>query len=301
MNYKLVSSILASPWFIQRQWADANLPIIVALLQGKPVSFVQRTGSEGEELPFIIDPANMQRYDFYKWDSMQQKMVPNPNVPPNSVGMMPITGPLTYYNGDCGEPGMIKRNSWLLDMNTRENIGSIVQLIDTPGGEGRAAQAYCTTLSRMQKPVLSYVDNCCASLGMWFSSGSREVYLSNDLAAMGSIGSYIMLADFSGYLEQNGIKLHEIYAPQSVDKNKDYKDALAGDYTAIQNMLAKHVDAFINYVSTQRGDKAKANISEWNSGKMFDAKDAVKIGLADGVRPLDQVISKAAWLAKRNK
>jgi protease IV len=299
MNYKLISSILACPWFIQRQWADANLPLVVALLQGKQVSFVQRSGNETAEMPFVIDPATMQRFDFYKYDYATGKLVANPNLPPNSIGILPLTGPMTYYNGDCGEPGMMQRNNWLMDMNSRDNIAAVVQLIDTPGGEARAANAYCTTLAKMNKPVLSFVDNICASLGMWFSSGSDETYLSHDLASMGSIGSYIMLADWSGYLEKQGIKLHEIYASQSLDKNKGYKDALNGDYTEVQASLTKHVDAFINYVSDQRGEKAAANMGEWNSGKMFDGKDAVSIGLADGIRPLDQVISKAAWLAKR--
>lgn len=295
MSYQLISRILASPWFIHRPWADAHLPLIAALLKGQNVSFVQRTGNEGVEQPFVIDPATMERYNLYLHGS------PNPNIPPNSVGVLPITGPLTHYNGDCGEPGMIQRTNWLMDMQKRDHIGSIVQLIDTPGGEGRAAQGYCAVMARSKKPVLSYVDNMCASLGMWFSSGSQEVYLSHDLASMGSIGSYVMLADWSGWLEKEGIKLHEIYAPQSTDKNKDYKDALAGDYAAIQEDLKLHVDAFINYVKVQRGDKATANVAEWNSGKMFNAKDAVKIGLADGVKSLDQVISKAAWLAKRKK
>lgn len=295
MSYQLISRILASPWFIQRSWADAHLPLVVALLKGQNVSFVQRTVNEGVEQPFVIDPSSMERYSLYYNDS------PNPNIPVNSVGILPITGPLTHYDGDCGEPGMIQRTNWLMEMQKRDHIGSIVQLIDTPGGEGRAANGYCAAMAKSQKPILSYVDNMCASLGMWFSSGSAEVYLSHDLAAMGSIGSYVMLADWTGYLKMNGIKVHEIYAPQSGDKNKDYKDALAGDYTAIQEDLKQHVDAFISYVKVQRGDRAAASADQWNSGKMFNARDAVKLGLADGIKELNQVVSKAAWLAKRKK
>lgn len=296
MSYQLISNILASPWFIQRSWADAQLPLVIALLKGQNVSFVQRTGNEGVEQPFALDASTMERYDLYTYNGM-----PNPNLPPNSVGVLPITGPLTHYNGDCGEPGMIQRTNWLMDMQKRDHIGSVVQLIDTPGGEARAAHGYTTMMAKSKKPILSYVDSSCFSLGMWFSSGSKETWLSNPLAQMGSVGSLCMLADFSGYLEKEGIKVHEIYAPQSGDKNKDYRDALQGDYTAIQENLKMHVDAFINYVATQRGEKATANAKAWNSGKVFTAAEAVKIGLADGVKDLNQVVSKAAWLAKRNK
>lgn len=298
MNRRIISDILGGKWFINKQWADSQLPYIMAMLQGRTdVSFVERTGNNAGEQPFAVDPKTMQRVSLYNYDSYG-RTVPNPNMPKGCVGVLPVTGPLTYYNGDCGEPGMIQRGNWLADMNRRENICAIVQLIDTPGGMSTAAPNYVAQMGKSPKPILSYVDQMCASLGMWFSSASTETYLGHDFAEMGSIGSYCMLVDSSGMLEQKGLRLIEVYAPQSTDKNKQYKDALAGDTTAIQNDLAMHVDAFINHIKASRPASA-ANEANWNTGKMFYAKDAVKQGLADGIRPFDQVVSKAAWLAKR--
>jgi ClpP class serine protease len=301
MNRKIISEILTGRWFIQKQWAESHLPLVIALLKGNnPVSFVQRTGNEGIELPFVLDPSTMERIDSYKYDYNSDKLIPNPNIPPNSVGVIPITGPLTYYNGDCGEPGMMQRTNWLMDFMKRDNIGSIVQIIDTPGGEARASRNYVDQMQKSPKPILSYVDNMCASLGMFFSSASNETYLSNDLSEMGSVGSMMMLLDIRGALELEGLKLIEVYAPQSTDKNKDYNDALNGDTSLIENHLKILTDAFINHIKTGRPQSA-ANEKEWNSGKMFFAKGAINLGLADGIRPFNQVISKAAWLAKRNK
>jgi protease-4 len=216
-----LSAILRGRWLIDKQWANDHLPLVLLMLKGQPVSFVDRTGNEGVELPFIIDPATMQRQPMYAYVP-DKGYVPNPNLAPNSVGVIPMSGPMTKYNGDCGEPGMIQRTTWLMDMQRRNNVGSIIQMMDTPGGESRAASTYVSVLNRSNKPVLSYVDGMCASLGMWFASSSDEVYLSNELDEMGSIGSYCTLLDFRGYLEKEGIKLIEIYAPQSTDKNKDY-------------------------------------------------------------------------------
>ncbi len=116
---------------------------------------------------------------------------------------------------------------------------------------------------------------------------------------LGSVGSYCTLFDFSGYLELNGIKMIEIYAPQSKDKNKDYRDALKGDTSLIEDDLKIHVDHFISFVKESRGPKAAASVKEWGTGKMFYAKEAVSLGLADGIISFDQVVAKAAWLAKR--
>ncbi|THU34240.1 hypothetical protein FAM09_24795 [Niastella caeni] len=266
---------------------------MLSILKGNPVSFIVRTGNQMVEQPFAIEPKTMRRFEWRNGS--------NPNIPENSVGVIPISGPVTKYNGDCGEPGAIQRNSWLLQMQSRDNIGSVVMLLDTPGGEARAATTLAPTITTFKKPILSYIDGINASLGMWLSSGTNEVYLSSKMDEMGSIGTYCTIPDFTGWFEKEGIKLHEIYAPQSADKNKDYRDAIKGDYTAVEKDLKILTEEFIGFVKNQRGDKAAASIKEWNTGKMFYAEDAVKLGLADGIRSFEQVVSKAAWLALRKK
>lgn len=284
---------------IDRQWAEAHLPIVLMMLQGNNVSFVERSGSKKYSEPFAIDPATMQTQPLYI--ETMYGLKPNTNIAPNSVGILPFTGPITKYNGSCGEPGTIERANWLMDMMKRDNIGSVIQLMDTPGGEVSATNTYLSVAIKNQKPILSFIEGMNASLGVWFTSASTEVYLSNEMDEFGSIGSYATLMDVRGYFEKEGIKLHEIYAPQSVDKNKNVRDALAGDYSAIEADLKKHVDHFISFVSNSRNGKAAATKDQWGTGKMFYAADAVKLGLADGIKPFDQVVSKAAWLAKRHK
>lgn len=279
---------------LDRQWAEAHLPLVFAMLEGKPVSFVERTGNEGIEQPFAIDPKTMQRYEWFNGR--------NPNIPENSVGVIPISGPITKYNVECGAPGSITRNSWMMQMGKRQNIGSVIQMMDTPGGEARAAAGSMQILNSFQKPVLSFIDpgGMAASLGVWHTSGSDETYFADETGQLGSVGSYVTIPDFKKFYESKGLPIHEIYAPQSTDKNGDYREALKGNYDQIEQDLKRHVDQFISFVKTQR-PKAAATEKEWSTGKMFYAGDAVKLGLADGIRSFDQVVSKAAWLAKRNK
>jgi ClpP class serine protease len=293
-----LSAILRGKWMLDPQWAAAHLPLVLNMLDGKPVSFVDRSGGEEFEMPFGINPNTMERVSLYVGG------MPSPNVPPGTVGVLPINGPITKYDGSCGEPGMITRNNWLNDLMRRDNISSIIQLIDTPGGEVRANTTYLPTLQKRNKPVLAFIDNMCASMGMWFSSASDEVYTADALADIGSIGAYCTIADFSGYYEKMGVKLHSIYAPQSTEKNKPYNDVISGlpeGEAAYKEDLKMHVDAFINFVGKQRGDKAVANADMWNKGKLGNANWAMKAGLIDGVMDFEKVVSKAAWLGKRNK
>lgn len=298
-----LSAILRGSWLIEKQWAYDHLPLVLLMLQGKDVNFKSqspdRTGNQEMEQPFAIDPVTMKRYETKIFDPVNYKFVDNPNIPAGSVGVIPVTGPITKYNGDCGEPGAIQKNTWLNEMERRANISAVILLSDTPGGESRAANTFTNSLKKFSKPTLTYVDGMTASLGMWFSSATNETYLSSESDQIGSIGTYCTLLDFSGYLEKEGIKMIEIYAPQSTDKNKDYRDALKGDTSAIEADLKRLTNSFINAVKNNRGSKAAENIDAWSTGKMFYAQDAVKVGLADGIKSLDQVVSKAAWLSKR--
>lgn len=295
MSFRTVSAILRGRWLLDKQWAESQLPLVLSLLEGKPVNFEGRNADEQMQMPYVINPSTMQQHDMYMSNGSS-----NANIPPNSVGIIFITGPITKYNGECGEPGAQQMGSWLADMEKRKNISSVVMVVDTPGGEARAANAFTSTIGSMKKPVLSFVDGMAASLGMWLTAASDEVYVSSKLDEVGSIGSYVMFADFSERFAKMGIKIHEIYAPQSTDKNKDYKDALEGDYTAISADLEKLVNEFIGYVKTARPAAAK-NESKWNTGKMFYAEYAKKLGLIDGISTLDKVVSKAAFNAKMKK
>lgn len=310
-----LSAILRGSWLLDRQWALQHLPMVLLMLKGEKVNFtvdhpktfhnvksnVPSSGYQQISMPFMIDPATMQQYSAYKYDWTQDRFVPNPSIPAGSVGIIPVSGPITKYNGDCGEPGSIQLANYINELNRRDNVGSIVIAVDTPGGEARAASSFVSAIKSSKKPTLSFVHGMSASLGVWLTSATDEVYFSDKMDQIGSVGSYCTLFDFSGYLEKEGVKMIEIYAPQSTDKNKDYKDALAGDTAAIEADLKKHVDQFISFVKTERGDIAAANVKEWQSGKMFYAEDAIKIGLADGVKSFDQVVSKASWLAKRKQ
>jgi protease-4 len=294
-----LSAVLRGQWMLEPNWANAHLPAVLSMLQGNPVSFVERSGYEAVEMPFVVDPVSMNRYPMFAY--FQGNYVQNPNIPPNSVAVLPISGPITKYSGECGEPGAIERNNWLLQIERLDHVNSVILLLDTPGGEVRAIDSIIPTLEKFSKPVLSYIDGMSASLGVWFTSASKEVYFGSNRGQLGSIGAYITIPDFTEYFAKAGVKIHEIYAPESGDKNKIWRDVVQGEYGLIEKQLSEVMKDFISFVGNHRGSKAVENASQWNTGKMFSASEAVKLGLADGIMSFQQVVSKATWLGKRNK
>lgn len=299
MSFRTLSAILRGRWLLDKQWAESQLPLVLNLLQGRSAA-VPRSGNEMVEMPFAIDPQTMQRSEMFVHTGYGLKA--NPNIPEGSVAIIPVSGPIMKYNGECGEPGSIQRIGWLMDAERRNNISSAVLLIDSPGGQVDGTQSFANAIKSFSKPILGYVDDgMAASAAMWILSAANEAYTSLESDQVGSIGVYTSILDYKGYLEMNGLKMHEIYAPQSTEKNKDYRDAIAGNYEAVLDDLKITADTFINAVKENRKGRADKSEAQWSTGKMFYAKDAQKAGLIDGVKSFEQVITKASWLAKRKK
>jgi protease-4 len=297
---RTVSAILRGRWLIDKHWAESQLPLVLSLLKGETAA-VERSGSQFYEMPFAVDPKTMQRHNMFVYiECVGYK--PNPNIPEGSVAVIPVSGPILKYNGECGEPGSLQRIGWLMDAERRTNISSAVMMIDSPGGQVDGTQSFANALKNFSKPTIGFVDDgIAASAAMWVLSAADESYTSLESDQVGSVGVYTSLLDFRGWLEKEGLKLHEIYAPQSTDKNLDYREALKGNYDLVLEDLKVTAETFIRSVRTNRGDKAAANQKMWDSGKMFYAKDAMNVGLIDGVKSFEHVVSKAAWLGKRKK
>ncbi|MGY0037654.1 S49 family peptidase [Pedobacter sp. NJ-S-72] len=100
-------------------------------------------------------------------------------------------------------------------------------------------------------------------------------------------------------MKDNGINQIVVYAPQSTDKNKEYRDALDGDTTAIEDNLKFICETFISRVGNNR--KGKLTSQEWNSGNMFFAEQALTIGLIDGISSFEDVVKRASILATQNQ
>jgi protease IV len=192
-------------------------------------------------------------------------------------------------------------NQLLINLGGSERVLGVILNIDSPGGEAYGTATVYSTLKAISKikPVVSVVqDGYAASAGMWMAAGAQEIYCTRATDRFGSIGAYTTLYDFSGYFENEGIKITEVYAPQSIDKNKVYKDALGGNTEAMTNELAFLVEDFKNSISASRGIRLKIKNEEPFTGKMYFASEAKQLGLIDGIKPFTGVVDRLTELIK---
>jgi protease-4 len=92
----------------------------------------------------------------------------------------------------------------------------------------------------------------------------------------------VQLVDYGPFYKKQGIKIIEIYPPESSDKNKTYRDAIDGKtQTMIDEVLTPLAVNFQNIVKEHR--PVDESVDGVLSGKMFYAEDAIKAGLVDEI------------------
>jgi len=219
------------------------------------------------------------------------------DAPKGSVAVIPIVGPILKY-GDICSAGSIDYADWVKEAAESQNIAAIILKIDSPGGmvDGTQTLVDAIKAAASEKPVVAFVDDgMMASAAMWIGSSAQEIYASQKTDCAGSIGVYTSIIDFKGYWESEGLKIHDIYAPESTEKNLGYKNALEGDYKLIETELSFIAQQFISAVKTNRTGKITSE--EIFKGAMYPADQAITLGLIDGIKSFEQTVLRASELA----
>lgn len=288
MSFKIVSAILRGAWLIEPEYAQAHLPIVQNLFSGNFDGFSYKPNRNSE-----VYAVNQFKVGG-RWTDFSE-------APKGSFAVIPVTGPILKHD-NCGDPGSMTRAAQIKDIDNNPNIEAIIFDIDSPGGMVDGTQSFADAIKNAKKPTIAFVnDGISASAAYWLASVCDEIYVSRKTDMVGSIGIYLTLMDPTKHYEDKGIIIHEIYAPESTEKNLYYKEALKGNYKPIQAELSFFAQTFIGAVKEGRGDKL--NLSKGNpfTGKMYFADEAQAIGLIDGIKSLKEVLARADELTKKSE
>lgn len=224
------------------------------------------------------------------YDSRQQ--IKNiKDAPEGSVAVLNITGAITKHDQDCGPDGMQSKASVLRACYSTDNIKGVILKIDSGGGEGMAMRLMSEALREKNKPVVAFIDDQACSAAYGIASGTDYIVANNDLAQVGSIGTYLTIADYEKYYEKQGIKLTEIYASLSTDKNKDYYEALKGNMEPLRKVADKFNEGFLSMIEKNREGKLTTDRKTWGTGKVWFAQDALEIGLIDEINTFSNTLN----------
>jgi signal peptide peptidase SppA len=212
-----------------------------------------------------------------------------------SVAVIPIYGLIMHRPSmDVSGPGGTSCED--LTQQLRQavgdpNVSAIVFDVDSPGGDVDGVDELATEIfnARKQKKITA-VSNClCASAAYYLASQASEIVVSPS-SLTGSIGVYTMHEDDSAALENAGVKLTLI----KFGENKAEGNNLEPLTDSAREHLQETVDTFgaMFEKAVARGRKvSQADVhGKFGQGRIFDAKTAVRLGIADRVGTLDDVL-----------
>ena len=289
MYSKILKSILNGVWCINSDFAGAYIPVLNRIFAGG-------TYTPEEIAVFEAEKLTAQNY------TTTTKKETEENTEIFTVGIIPITGVITRHGGWCSY-GCDEWAEMVSDYAENVEINAIILEIDSGGGEalGGANLHRAILEAKTKKPVLVFVSGpgaLCASAAYDIASHANEIYTAHKFDKIGSIGTYLSFADLQPMYEKQGVNFHEIYATESTEKNKPFREAKKGNYELLQAEIDE-----INSDFTERIQANRPQIENDNkvfNGKLYTAAEAEKIGLIDGIKNRSEVLERASELYKNN-
>lgn len=268
---QIVSKIVGTPWMI----TDSGLRMILGIVESHMAGNMN--------LEEIRAKANGATRDRGAIPSKQ-----------GSVGVLPLHGPIFPKANMMTElSGATSMEQWQQDFRMLlqdDRVDAILMDIDSPGGSSFMLEEMASEIraARDIKPIYSVANTMAASAAYYLASQASEMYAS-DSSMVGSIGTFMVHTDDSAFQESQGIK-------QTIIKEGRFKAAEATTLTDeshdyLQNLVKEANDLFIQSVAAGRGTTVEDVTQNFGEGGILSAKKALEVGMVDGIRTYDEVLS----------
>lgn len=272
---------LSKGWLLERSYADARLPLIANLIKGKPVDFGVKNLNPGKVSAITLIQAGVILAQPSWYDGFDR-------APQGSYAVINIRGPIMHY-GWCND-GSAEMADLVRQAEASNKIKGIFFDVDTPGGQVDGTSDLASVIKACTKPTLAFIRGMAASAGLWIISAVDEAYCANEIVTVGSCGVYTTIYDYREYFAALKIKILEIYAPQSTDKNKLYNDAVDGNEKELKARLKVIAGKFISTVEVNLSGQLTSD--DWKTGKLYFAPEAKEIGLINGIMTYEQALAR---------
>lgn len=173
-------------------------------------------------------------------------------------------------------------------------VDAILVEADSPGGtvDGTPLAAAAVRAVRGIKPIATLADSNMASAALWIGVQADEVFASDAVTGVGSIGVVATHVDTSGAEAQRGLKVTELVAGRYKRIASTHAPLTEEGQAAIQSKLDAIYAEFVDAVAQARGATVDKVLADMADGRMFLAKEAMKAGLIDGIKSRAEVIGR---------
>ena len=211
----------------------------------------------------------------------------------DGVATIAIDGPMAKFDSKYGGTNTVRTRKALRQAASDGDAGAILLLVDSPGGNsaGTMELAADVRAAGESKILHAFGDDMLASAAYWVASQAQKVF-ANEMAMIGSIGTYAVLYDQSKAAEMEGVKVHVISTGELKGSGEPGTEVTPAKLEYVQ-VLVNDINAqFLKGVSAGRGDRV--NLKEVTDGRVWIAAKAKKLGLIDAISTMDAVHAELA-------
>jgi capsid assembly protease len=175
-------------------------------------------------------------------------------------------------------------------------IRAIVLSIESPGGftYGVSEAAAAIRGLREQKPISAVANSYAASAAYWLASAASELVVTPS-GDVGAIGVFAVHEDWSRAYEKAGVKPTLVRAGKYKAEFSDLVPLTDDARAELQRTVEASFETFITDVALGRRVSAATVREGFGQGRMVSAQRAVRLGMADRVASLSEVVQ--GWAA----
>ena len=204
--------------------------------------------------------------------------------------VLEISGPIVKYS-DWNYLGTQDMISILRRLDKNASVSGIVLNIDSGGGMVSGTAELTETIKNLQKPTIAFTNGYMCSAALDIASGANMRMASPHADLIGSIGTMLSYQDYSKMFEKWGATIYEIYAPQSTEKNKEFRELAKGNEKLYEERLQMLAADFISRMQENMSETLKDDGLVFK-GKTYTPNEALKVGLINEIGTLEDALSK---------
>lgn len=182
-------------------------------------------------------------------------------------------------------------------LKNNDKVKAVVLRVNSPGGSAYASEQIWKAITDLKekKPVVVSMGGYAASGGYYISCNASKI-IAQPNTLTGSIGIFGMFPNMEGLTKKVGLSYDNVKTNKMSDFGSINRPMREDEKAILQNYIERGYDLFLTRCSEGRGIP-KDSLDKIAQGRVWTGKQALEIGLVDGLGDIDTAIEEAAKLA----
>ncbi len=216
--------------------------------------------------------------------------IPFLNRRPN-VAVLRLDGVIAAQGGGFGAPTLsAQRLNPVIERAFKlPRLAGVMLAVNSPGGSPAQSSLIAARIRALalekKVPVVAVVEDAAASGGYWLACAADEIIV-DPTSIVGSIGVISGGFGFSDAMARIGVERRLTTAGTEKSLMDPFRPTTPDQQARLEELLAALHEEFMGWVRTRRAGRLKAEESALFTGRFWTGREAVGLGLVDGMGTL---------------